>query len=68
MEKSKQIVSIGCFFASVVIAMVALICPPLGIIDTSVLWYTAQLLCLCAAIIGVNFNIKDVFKSNKNKS
>ena len=68
MEKSKNIVSVGCFFAAIIIALVALVCPPLGIIDTSVLWFTAQLLVLCSTIIGVNFNIIDVFKSNKNQS
>lgn len=68
MEKSKNIVSVGCFFAAIIIAVIALICPPLGVIDTSVLWFTAQLLLLCSSIIGVNFNISDVFVSNKNKS
>ena len=68
MEKSKNIVSVGSFFGAILIALVALICPPLGIIDTSVLWFTAQLLVLCSTIIGVNFNITDVFKSNKNQS
>lgn len=67
-DKTKNIVSIGCFFAAVLIAVVALVCPPLGIIDSSVLWFTAQLLVLCSSIIGVNFNIADVFGKSSRKN
>lgn len=63
----KNFVSIGCFIAAVIIAGVALWCPPVGIIDSSVLWFTAQLLVLCASIIGVNFSITDVFNKSSRK-
>lgn len=66
-DKTKSFVSIGCLIAAVVIAGVALWCPPLGVIDTSVLWFTAQLLVLCSSIIGVNFNITDVFNKSSRK-
>ena len=33
---------------------VALFCPPLGIIDDSVLWFTAQLLVFVSNILGFN--------------
>lgn len=63
----KNIISLGCFIAAVVIAIIALYMPVVGIIDSSVLWFTAQLLVMCCSIIGIKFNIKDVFGSNKNK-
>lgn len=66
-DRAKNFVSIGCFVAACIIAVIAMFCPPLGIIDSSVLWFTAQLLVLCSTIIGVNFNIADVFISKRNK-
>ena len=53
----KQLLSTVSFLASLVIGFIALFIPPPGIIDASVLWYTAQLLCFTAALLGVNFNI-----------
>ena len=54
------------FFAAIIIGVIALFLPPEGVIDDSVLWFTAQLLVFTANIFGFNF---DVFKSNKvNKS
>lgn len=66
-DKTKNFVSIGCFVAAVIIAAAALWFPPVGVIDTSVLWFTAQLLVLCSSIIGVNFNITDVFNKSSRK-
>ena len=66
-DRIKNIISIICTIAAVAIAVIALYCPPLGVIDTSVLWFTAQLLVLVASIIGVNFNIADVFIKSSRK-
>ena len=67
-ESVKNIISIVCMVAAIVIAFVALYCPPVGIIDTSVLWFTAQLMVFVASIIGVKLVLPDVFKSRKDKS
>lgn len=67
-EKFKHIISVLCVVAAIVIAFVALFLPPVGIIDSSVLWYIAQSLLFSASIIGIDFKIADVFKSQKNKS
>lgn len=53
-EKTKTVLSIAAFVASLVIGFIAIFLPPLGIIDTSILIYTAQLLLFVAAILGVN--------------
>lgn len=50
------------FISAIVIGFVALFLPPQGIIDTSVLWFVAQLLVFTSNILGFNFR---VFKSNK---
>ena len=66
-DRIKNIISIVCTIAAIALAVIALYCPPVGIIDTSVLWLTAQLLVLVASIIGVNFNIADVFTKLSRK-
>lgn len=67
-ESVKNIISIVCMISAIAVAFVALFCPPVGIIDTSVLWFTAQLMVFVASIIGVKLVIPDVFKSRKDKS
>ena len=62
----KKIVAMFSFFVAIVIGFIALFLPPQGVIDSSVLWFIAQLLVFTANIFGFNL---DVFKSNKvNKS
>lgn len=58
----KRLVAMISFFAAIIIGVIALFLPPSGVIDDSVLWFTAQLLVFTANIFGFNF---DVFKSNK---
>ena len=62
----KRWVAMISFFAGIIIGVIALFLPPSGVIDDSVLWFTAQLLVFTANMFGFNF---DVFKSDKvNKS
>lgn len=58
----KRILAIFSFSSSIVIGFVAMFLPPKGIIDTSILWFIAQMLVFAANILGFNFN---VFKSDK---
>lgn len=53
----KQTLSVVSFLASLVIGFIALFIPPVGIIDPSILWFTAQLLCFTAGLLGINLNI-----------
>ena len=58
----KKWVAMISFGAAIIIGVIALFLPPEGVIDDSVLWFTAQLLVFTANIFGFNF---DVFKVNK---
>lgn len=58
----KKLVAIISFVVSIVIGFIALYLPPVGIIDSSVLWFIAQLLLFTSNILGFDFN---VFKSDK---
>ena len=53
MTKTKSIMSIVAFIAALIIGFVALFLPPIGIIDQSVLWFTAQLLVLTSGLLGI---------------
>ena len=53
MKKVKSIMSIFAFIAALIIGFVALFLPPIGIIDQSVLWFTAQLLVFTSGILGI---------------
>lgn len=53
MTKTKSIMSIVAFVAALIIGFVALFLPPIGIIDQSVLWFTAQLLVFTSGILGI---------------
>ena len=68
MEKIRKILCVLLVISAIVIAFVVLYIPPVGIIDSSVLWFIAQSLIFSASIIGIDLKILDVFKSNKDKS
>lgn len=45
------------FLSAVIIGIVALFIPPMGIIDHSVLYFTAQLLLFVASLLNINYNL-----------
>lgn len=57
----KHLYGIFSFVSAIIIGFVAMLIPPQGIIDSSVLWFTAQLLLFTANILGVDYY---VFKTN----
>lgn len=57
MKNIKPYLSIAAFVSAIVIGFIALLLPPMGIIDPSVLWFTAQLLVFTSGLLGINFNI-----------
>lgn len=59
----KQRMSVAAFVSALIIGFIALFIPPTGIIHESVLWFTAQLLCYVAALLGVDFKIDFFGKS-----
>ena len=69
-EYVKVGISVGAFLASIVIGFMALIIPPQGIIDSSVLGWTAQMLLFISALLGVNLNLDSLSfrgKTHKDK-
>ena len=50
----KKKISLLAFCSAVAFAAAGLILPPLGVIDGSVLMLSAQLLVLCATLLGVD--------------
>lgn len=61
MKNIKQKLSIVAFISSILFGIAGFICPPLSIIDSSVLWFIAQLLMFSASLLGINFK-----SENKN--
>lgn len=53
----KLIVSVISFVSSIVIGFIALFIPPTGVIDTSVLWFVAQLLLFTSSILGIDYHV-----------
>lgn len=66
-DNIKKVLSMLSFFAAVVIGFIALLVPPPGIIDQSVLWFTAQLLVFCSGLLGIDLNINGMAHTGKNK-
>lgn len=55
--KLKRAIAVLSFVTAIVIGFIALFLPPQGVIDTSVLWFIAQLLVFTSNIFGFNFNV-----------
>lgn len=66
MQKTKLSIVVGSFLWAVVISGVALMLPPRGVIDSSVLILVAQLLILVSTIVGVNLPV--IIKQNGNNN
>lgn len=57
MKKFKLIIAFICFVSAIVIGFIALFIPPQGIIDSSVLWFSAQLLLFTSSILGLDYHV-----------
>lgn len=66
MATIKKVVAIAAFIWAVVLSAVALMLPPSGVIDSSVLILIAQILVLVATILG--FNIPTFFNHGNDSS
>lgn len=67
--KNKEYLSIITLLSAIVVGFLALFLPPQGVIDSSVLWWSAQLLVFTATILGYDVsidNFRQVIKSQKN--
>ena len=60
----KEFIAITSFICAILFACAALLIPPKGVIDSSVLVLIAQLLVLCATFLGVDSYV-DIIKKSK---
>lgn len=65
-ECTKSRLAIAAFIGSLCFGVAGFCCPPLAIIDNSVLWFTAQMLLFCSALLGINLSLGK-WGSNSNK-
>ena len=65
MKNIKTYLSIASFACAIAIGFIALVIPPIGIIDASVLWFTSQCLVFTSGMLGINFSIDGVKKIAK---
>lgn len=54
---TKHILSVVSFMAALIIGFIAMLLPPKGVIDPSILYYTAQLLVFTSGILGMDFSV-----------
>ena len=68
-EYIKAILSIVAFIAAIIIGFLAMYLPPTGVIDNSVLWFTAQLLVMTSSLLGINIDFNHLTRtaSTNNK-
>lgn len=65
----KQFLAIVAFLSSIAFGVIAMNTPPYAEIDSSVLWFIAQMLLFTASLIGIDIKIipfKDVFKTDSH--
>ena len=63
----KQKLALASWVVAVILSVVALLLPPTGVIDYSVIILVAQFLLLCAAFLGVDSYV-NMIKSHYGKS
>lgn len=69
-EQIELFISIASFISAIIIGVIALFMPPQGIIDKSVLFFTAQLLVFVSTLLGINLTIdgkNHYFSSSKKR-
>ena len=63
MKILKKIFAVISFLCAIVIGFWAMFLPPPGVIDSSVLWFVAQLLVFTSTILGIDYH---VFKTGED--
>jgi len=65
MSRIKHLIAIASFVVAVIMSFVALLLPPPGVIDQSVLLLIAQFLILTATLLGVSSYVESIKKLRK---
>ena len=66
-KKLKYGIGIVAFVSAVVIGFIALFIPPQGVIDASVLWFTAQLLVFVSGLLGFSIELDSLKRKGKTE-
>jgi hypothetical protein len=53
----RKTLSVISLFSAIALAIIAMLTPPMAIIDASVLWFTSQMLVFISGLLGVNLTI-----------
>lgn len=56
-DKIKMILAVLAFLSAITIGFIAMFIPPKGVLDSSVLWFTSQLLVFVATMLGLNLTL-----------
>lgn len=67
-DNIKSIISIISFLSAIVIGFIALFLPPEGVIDSSVLWFTSQLLVFVASLLGIDLQLGKASSKKKEEA
>ena len=67
-ETVKLIMATIAFVAALIAGFTAMIIPPHGIIDASVLWFVAQLLVFTSTLLGLSMTIDHLRQTATNNS
>ena len=62
----KEVIAVSSYLCAILFACAALVIPPKGVIDSSVLVLIAQLLILCATFLGVESYV-DIIRRKSNE-
>lgn len=62
MLRLKKIMSVCCTISSIGFGIAGFIVPPTGVISSSVLWFTAQLLVFAATLLGIDIELVKLLK------
>ena len=62
----KEFIAVASFLCAILFACAALVIPPKGVMDSSVLVLIAQLLILCATFLGVESYV-DIIRRKSNE-
>ena len=65
-ENVKMMMAVCSFVTAIVIGFIALYIPPQGIIDASVLWFTAQLLVFTSTLLGLSISMDNLSQKAHN--
>ena len=66
-ETLKLYMAIVSMMSAIIVGIVAMFIPPHGIIDASILWFTAQLLVFTSTLLGLSMTVDNIQQKISNR-